>query len=83
MADVRPGDGNAAVLKRYWLFGPGRAKWNTWTELYGHLKKYMNPEFAKRTAAQWYHEGTGMWPGSDANRVAHGKPPRGKRIGPG
>ena len=40
-------------------------------------------ERAKRVAAQWYHEATGRWPGSDANRVAHGKPPRGKVIGPG
>jgi hypothetical protein len=79
--DTHPGD--AEHLKAYWLTGKGRAKWNTWTELYHHLLKYMPPEKAKRTAAQWYHEGTGMWAGSDANRVAHGHKPRGKRIGPG
>lgn len=82
MADTHPGD-NAAQLKRYWIAGPGRAKWSTWTELYHHLLKYLPPERAKRTAAQWYHEATGMWPGSDKNRVAHGHAPRGDRIGPG
>lgn len=84
MADARPGDGDAERLKRYWLAGPGRAKWSTWTELYRHLRRYIKPaERAKRVASAWYHEGTGMWAGSDANRVAHGKPPRGNRIGPG
>lgn len=82
MADLHPGDGGDQ-LKRYWIAGPGRAKWNTWTELYNHLKKYLGPERAKAVAAAWYHEATGLWPGSDANRVAHGKPPRGKRVGPG
>ena len=84
MADLNPGDGDAKRLKRYWLTGPGRAKWSSWTELYHHLRKYIHPDdFAKRTAAQWYHEGTGLWAGSDMNRVVHGKPPRGNRIGPG
>ena len=79
-ADTHPG---GEQLKHYWCFGPGRAKWSTWTELYHHLLKYLAPEMAKRTAAQWYHLATGMWAGSDANRVAHGHPPRGKVIGPG
>lgn len=83
MADPRPGDGNAAKLKRYWLAGEGRRKWTTWTELYNHLKKYLGAARAKRVASAWYHEGTGMWSGSDRNRVAHGKPPRGNRVGPG
>lgn len=73
----------AAVLHAYWTVGKGRAKWDTWTELYHHLVKYMNPDKAKRTAAQWFHEVKGYWPGADINRVVHGKPPRGNRIGPG
>lgn len=84
MADTHPGDGDAQRLKRYWLAGPGRRKWNTWTELYNHLKKYITPpERAKRVTEAWYFEATGRHGGSDLNRVAHGKPPRGKRIGPG
>jgi hypothetical protein len=45
--------------------------------------KYLPPDEAKRTAAQWFHEVFGFWPGSDLNRVTHGHPPRGKRVGPG
>jgi hypothetical protein len=82
MADIRPGD-NGDKLKHYWLHGEGRAKWNTWTELYHHLVKYLNPETAKRVTSQWYHEATGLWGGSDANRVAHSHAPRGKVVGPG
>jgi len=82
MADVHPGDGGDR-LKHYWLFGEGRAKWHTWTELYHHLVKYLNPELAKKVTEAWYLEGTGMHGGSDLNRVAHGHPPRGKVIGPG
>lgn len=70
-------------LKRYWLTGDGAGKWATWTELYGHLKRHMADELAKRVAAEWFHERYGIWPGSDANKVAHGKPPRGNVVGPG
>jgi hypothetical protein len=74
-------------LKRYWTKGEGLAKWaetdSPWTHLYHHLLKYMNEEMAKRTAAQWFHEVFHFWPGDDKNRVMHGKPPRGKKIGPG
>lgn len=83
MADARPGDGNAGELRRYWTVGAGRAKWSTWRELRDHLMKYLPPEEAKRTAAQWFHDVHGYWPGADLNRVAHGKPPRGKVVGPG
>lgn len=87
MADLHPGDGNAKNLKEYWLRGKGAALWiptkSPWTNLYGHLKKYMPDEEAKRTAAQWFHEIFHFWPGSDLNRVTHGSPPRGKRIGKG
>jgi hypothetical protein len=75
---------SAAEIKAYWITGEGRSKWHTWTELYHHLLKYIHdPEFAKRTTERWYFEATGMHGGSDANRVSHGKPPRGKKIGPG
>lgn len=82
MTDAKPGDGNDQ-LKRYWLVGEGRAKWNTWQELYDHLVKYLNPELAKRVAAQWFHERYGFWPGADLNRVKNGKAPRGNVVGPG
>lgn len=78
----------AARLHAYWTKDPrGLAKWadkkDPWTELFHHLSKFMNPEMAKRTAANWFHDVFGFWPGSDLNRVTHGKPPRGKVIGPG
>jgi hypothetical protein len=81
------GQSAAERLHLYWTKGEGLAKWadkrDPWTELYHHLVKYMNPDMAKRTAAQWFHEVFGFWPGSDLNRVTHGQPPRGKRVGPG
>lgn len=70
-------------LKQYWLHGKGAGRWSTWTELYHHLLKYLPAGRAKRTAAEWFHERYGFWPGADKNRVKHGKPPRGKVIGPG
>lgn len=73
----------AARLKQYWIYGEGRAKWNTFTELRDHLLKYLPPPIATRTASQWFHERFGFWPGADANRVRQGKPPRGKVVGPG
>ena len=78
----------AARLHDYWTKDPrGLAKWadkkDPWTELYHHLLKFLNPETAKRTAAQWFHDVFHFWPGSDLNRVTHGEPPRGKRVGPG
>lgn len=70
-------------LKQYWMVGEGAAKWATWTELYNHLKKHMVNEMAKRVASEWFKERYGYSPGADLNRVAHGKPPRGKVVGPG
>lgn len=89
MAANMPSEVAAAErLHRYWTKGPGLAKWagkpNPWTTLYHHLLKYIkNPDEAKATAAKWFHDVFGFWPGSDLNRVIHGKPPRGERIGPG
>jgi hypothetical protein len=72
---------------KYWTKGKGLAKWapsaHPWTSLYHHLIKFMNPDEAKRTANEWFHEVFGFYPGSDLNRVTHGKPPRGHRVGPG
>lgn len=89
MADLRPGDGGAAKLKAYWTVGQGgisKIRWGTpgdWTRCERHLARYVGPEQAKRMCANYHHEMTGTWPGSDANRVASGKPPRGKVVGPG
>jgi hypothetical protein len=71
------------VVLIFWLYGPGRAKWASWHELHKHLLKHMPPGMADRVTETWYFEATGMHGGSDKNRVAHGKPPRGKVIGPG
>lgn len=78
----------AEKLHHYWTREPdGLAKWadsdTPWTDLRDHLLKFMDPDEAKRTATNWFHDVFGFYPGSDANRVAHGKPPRGKVIGPG
>ncbi len=83
--DITPGHDE---LHHYWTRGKGLAKWlghlHEWTALYHHLLKYApNPEAAKRWASAWFHEVKGFWPGADLHRVEHGKPPRGKRIGPG
>lgn len=45
-----------------------------WTALYHHLLKYLPAEIAKRTAAQWFHDVKGYWPGDQK-----GKNP----VGPG
>jgi hypothetical protein len=68
--DTHPG---GEQLKKYWLHGEGAAKWTTWTELYDHLRKYMTDEMAKRTAAEWYHERYGRWPGAGHGDQKHGK----------
>jgi phage portal protein BeeE len=75
-------------LEHYWTVDPeGLAKWadkpKPWTALYHHLLKYLPDGEAKRTAAQWFHKRFGYWPGSDTNRVVHGHPPRGHKVGPG
>lgn len=77
----------AAQLKAYWLTGEGAPLWiptpDPWTELYHHLLKYMNPDLAKQTASRWFIEVFHFAAGSDLNRVTHGHPPRGKKVGPG
>jgi hypothetical protein len=62
------GHGNARQLKSYWTKGEGLAKWadtpHPFTALLGHLAKYMDEDEAKRTAATWYHDVKGTWPGA-------------------
>jgi len=75
-------------LHTYWTKDPrGLAKWadtnEPWTRLFHELSRFMPPDKAKRTAANWFHDVFHFWPGSDLNRVTHGHPPRGKVIGPG
>lgn len=65
MADLKPGD--PGYLKWYWTKSPeGLAKWaahaHPWTALYGHLKKHMTDEMAKRVASRWFHDVKGYWP---------------------
>lgn len=61
--------GNEHDLHEYWTRGEGLARWisspHPWTKLYHLLLEHIgNPEVAKRTAAQWFHDATGIWPGS-------------------
>lgn len=60
-------------LHAYWVAGKGRARWDTWTELYHHLVKYLPSETAKATAAKWYHEVHGVWPGDHSGKGGKGK----------
>jgi len=65
-------------LHHYWTRGEGLAKWadhpHPWTALYHHLLKYLPDGEAKRTAAQWFRDVKGYWPGDQK-----GKNP----VGPG
>ncbi len=55
-------------LRNYWVFGEGRKKWKTFTELHDHIIKFVGPERAKRIAASWFHLRYGYWPGDKRNR---------------
>ena len=85
--DTHPGD--AHQLHDYWTKGEGLAKWadspKPWTTLFHLLwPRYIKSEDeAKRTATNWFHDVFHFYPGSDLNRVTHGKPPRGHKVGPG
>lgn len=86
MANGNPTDNDKLHL--YWTKDPrGLAKWvespHPWTSLKNHLAKFVGEERAKRMASDWFFEIFGYRSGSDLNRVTHGKPPRGKVIGPG
>lgn len=79
--------GNAQKLKDYWTRGEGLAKWadtpRPWTALHAELSKYMDDDEATRTASEWFQDVFGFSAASDMNRVVHGQPPRGKKVGPG
>lgn len=78
--DVTPGHDE---LHHWWVFGEGRTRWHTWTELRDQLVEHVGPVKAAVFASAWFHERYGIWSGSDLNRVKNGKPPRGKVVGPG
>lgn len=68
-AHTPAGEKGAHQLHEYWTRGEGLAKWassaHPWTELYHHLLKYIhNDHEAKATAAAWYHDVFGTWPGN-------------------
>lgn len=85
-ADVRPGHDE---LHHYWTKGEGLGKWaespEPWTTLVAHLSAIpeVGPAKAKVYASRWFIEVFGYAAGSDKNRVAHGHPPRGHKVGPG
>jgi hypothetical protein len=86
-ADVTPGNDE---LHHWWTRGKGRALWvkspEPWTTLVAQLMEHVEGltlARAKRWASRWYIEVFGYAANSDKARVAHGKPPRGKVVGPG
>lgn len=82
--DVTPGHDE---LHHYWTVGKGRQLWihspTPWTTLVALLSEHVPLEKAKVFASRWFIETHGYSAGSDLNRVAHGHPPRGHRVGPG
>jgi hypothetical protein len=86
--DVTPGHDE---LHHYWTVGPGRHEWvnspTPWRTLLALLVAHVKPpkplEVLKKWASRWFIEVKDYAAGSDENRVAHGHPPRGHRVGPG
>lgn len=85
--DITPGHDQ---LHHYWTIGVGRHRWanspTPWRTLLANLVEEVHDvplETLKRWASRWFFEVKGYYAGSDLNRVAHGKPPRGHRVGPG
>jgi hypothetical protein len=85
--DTTPGHDE---LHHYWVAGPGLARWaespKPWTTLLANLVEEVKDkplEVLKKWASAWFLEHFHYAAGSDKNRVAHGHPPRGSRIGPG
>lgn len=83
-ADVTPGHDE---LHHYWTKGKGLGKWSgspkPWTTLVALLTPHVGLARAKVFASRWFIEVFGFAAGSDLNRVTHGKPPRGHKVGPG
>jgi hypothetical protein len=89
--DVTPGHDE---LHHYWVAGPGLAKWvhspKPWTTLHALVTeavrkngRAVTPEQINNWVSRWFIEVFHYAAGSDKNRVAHGMPPRGHRVGPG
>ena len=81
--DITPGHDQ---LHHWWVYGPGKKRWKTWTQLVAALAEAVpgkSPETLKNWASRWFFERYKFYAGDDRNRVMHGKPPRGNRIGPG
>jgi hypothetical protein len=87
MASAPAKGSDAEALHRYWVLGPGLAKWakspHPWTALHQHLSRYLTGDKLDRTTSAWHFEVFHQHPGSDAYRVEHGGKMRGKKIGPG
>lgn len=83
-ADVTPGHDE---LHHYWTVGKGRGQWvaspKPWTTLVALLTPHVGAAKAKVFASRWFIEVFGFAAGSDKNRVLHGQPPRGHKVGPG
>jgi hypothetical protein len=81
--DITPGHDR---LHRWWVYGPGRARWKTWTELLANLVEEVHDKplpTLKKWASRWFFERYHFYSGDDRNRVMNGKPPRGSKVGPG
>jgi len=81
-------------LHHYWVEGEGRHLWvdspTPWRTLYALVtaavrknKRAVPPEVIKTWVSRWFIEAKGYAAGSDRNRVEHGQPPRGHKVGPG
>ena len=71
-------EGDTERLHEYWTRGKGLARWisspHPWTKLYHLLLKHIgNPDVAKRTASQWYHDATGHWVGEGKGKNPVGR----------
>lgn len=71
MADLKPGDGNAEQLRRYWTTGAGGIKiaWGTpgdWTRCVALLSEYM-PGRAEGYCQLLHKRATGVYTGSKLN----------------
>lgn len=74
MADVKPGDGAAEKLRRYWTTGAGGTQkivWGTdgdWTRCVANLSKYMSKDEAEGFCQRLHKRATGMYTGDKAHR---------------
>lgn len=74
---IRPGSADEGALERYWKYGAGAAKirWGTpgdFTRLVRHIRKYVGDERAKRIAATWHFQMTGLYPGHHGGKNPNG-----------